>query len=147
MFSVITRKLPATGKVKSAVKLTNGKATEVCWVYLVRGVTVTERDGSSWVFVAQTRGVMFYYLTPNGSRVGDYVVFVREPGNPFDPSFIKLAFRGTAVCTFLVIWRPFLVTWRPVINSLLNLLGKFENQGKCSVFCVIRNYYVIFVTS
>ena len=38
-----------TRLVKSAVKLANGKATEVCRVYLVRGVTVTERDGSSWV--------------------------------------------------------------------------------------------------
>ena len=35
---------------KSVVKLANDKATEVCWVYLVCGVTVTEHDGSSWVF-------------------------------------------------------------------------------------------------
>ena len=32
---------------KAAVKLANGKATEVRRVYLVCGVTVTERDGSS----------------------------------------------------------------------------------------------------
>ena len=30
-------------------------------------------------FVAQTTGVMFYYLTTNGARVEDNVVFVREP--------------------------------------------------------------------
>ena len=35
---------------KSAVKLANGKATEVRRVYLVCSVTVTEHDGSSWVF-------------------------------------------------------------------------------------------------
>ena len=38
---------------KSAVKLVNGKATEVRRVYLVCGVTVTEHDGSSWVFCSQ----------------------------------------------------------------------------------------------
>ena len=47
-----------THHVKSAVRLANGKATEVRRVYLVRGVTVTECDGPFWVFVAQTRGVI-----------------------------------------------------------------------------------------
>ena len=41
-------------------------------------------------FVAQTRGVMFYYLTSRGTRVWDDVVFVREPGNPSDPSCVKV---------------------------------------------------------
>ena len=38
------------------VKLANGKATEVRRVYLVRGVTVTERNGSSWVFCSPDEG-------------------------------------------------------------------------------------------
>ena len=41
---------------KSAVKLTNGKATEVRRIYLVRGVTVTECDGSSWIFCRPDEG-------------------------------------------------------------------------------------------
>ena len=48
--------LPATGKVESAVMLANGKATEGRRVYLVRDVTVTERDGSSWVFCSPDEG-------------------------------------------------------------------------------------------
>ena len=36
-------------------------------------------------FVAQTRCVMF-------ARAGENVVFVREPGNLFDPSCVKVAF-------------------------------------------------------
>ena len=32
---------------------------------------------------------MFYYLTSNTAGVGDNVVFVREPGNPFNPSCAK----------------------------------------------------------
>ena len=32
---------------------------------------------------------MFYYLTSNGARVGDNVVFAREPGNLFDHSYRK----------------------------------------------------------
>ena len=54
--SVITCKLPAAGKVESVVMLANGKATEVCRVYLVQDVTVTERDGSSWVFCSPDEG-------------------------------------------------------------------------------------------
>ena len=50
------RELPTTGKVGSAVKLVNGKVTEVCRVYLVRGVRVTERDDSSWVFCGPGEG-------------------------------------------------------------------------------------------
>ena len=41
---------------KSAVKLANGKATEVRRVYLVRSVKVTEHDGSSWVFCSPDEG-------------------------------------------------------------------------------------------
>ena len=41
---------------KSVVKLANGKATEVRRVYLVRGVTVTEHDDSSWVFCSPDEG-------------------------------------------------------------------------------------------
>ena len=37
------------------IKLANGKSTEVRCVYLVRGVTVTERDGS-WVFCSPDEG-------------------------------------------------------------------------------------------
>ena len=80
--SVIMRELPATGKVESAVKLANGKAAEVCRVYLEHSVTVTERD-SSWV------PIKFYYLTSNGARVVDNVLFAREPGNPFDHSYVR----------------------------------------------------------
>ena len=40
-------------------------------------------------FVARTRGVMFYYLTSSCVGVGDNVIFVREPGNPFNPSCMK----------------------------------------------------------
>ena len=54
--SVITRKLPATDKVESAVNMAIGKAAEVHRVYLVRRVTVMERDGSSWVFCSQNEG-------------------------------------------------------------------------------------------
>ena len=50
--SLYTNYLPQ----KSAVKLANGKATEVRRVYLVRGVTVMERDGSSWVFCSPDEG-------------------------------------------------------------------------------------------
>ena len=46
------------GKVESVVKLANGKAAEVHWVYLVRRVTVTEHDGFLGCFVAQVRCVM-----------------------------------------------------------------------------------------
>ena len=38
------------------VKLANGKATEVRRVYLVRGVTVMECDGSSWVSCSPDEG-------------------------------------------------------------------------------------------
>ena len=54
--SVNTCKLPATGKVESAVKLVNGKAAEVGRVYLVRSVTVAEGNGSSWVFCSPDEG-------------------------------------------------------------------------------------------
>ena len=47
------REIPATGKVESAVMMANGKATEV---RRVRNVTVTERDGSSWVFYSPDEG-------------------------------------------------------------------------------------------
>ena len=61
---------------------THSKATEVCRVYLVHSVTVTEHDGSSWVFCSQA-----YYLTSSGAREGDNVVFVRVPGDLFEPMF------------------------------------------------------------
>ena len=41
-------------------------------------------------FVAQTRGIMFYYLTSSGVREGENVVIVREPSNLFDPSCMKV---------------------------------------------------------
>ena len=41
---------------KSAVKLANSKATEVFRVYLAYGVTVTEREGYSWVFYCPDEG-------------------------------------------------------------------------------------------
>ena len=68
-------------KVKSAVKLTNGKAAEVGRVYLVRSVTVAEGNGSSWVFCSPDEGAMFYYQTSNYAREGDIVVFATVPGN------------------------------------------------------------------
>ena len=32
---------------------------------------------------------MFYYLNSNNATVGDNVVFVREPGNSFNPKCLK----------------------------------------------------------
>ena len=83
---------------KSTVKLAKGKATEVHQVYLVCGVT--EYDGSSWVYYSPDEGCNV--LLPNliessGARKGDNVIFVREPGNLFDPSCVKLGFRWTSV--------------------------------------------------
>ena len=42
---------------------------------------------------------MFYYLISSGAREGgDNVVFVREPGNMFDPSCLKVGLlRGRCV--------------------------------------------------
>ena len=74
------------------VKLANGKATQARRVYLVCDVIFIR---SAMVilecFVAQTRGVLFYYLTSNSARGGDNnVVFVSKPGNLFNPSFVKV---------------------------------------------------------
>ena len=40
--------------VRGVSVTTHGKATEVYLVYLVCSVTVTEHDGSSWVFCSRT---------------------------------------------------------------------------------------------
>ena len=75
---------------KSAVKLTNGKATEVFQVYLVCGVT----------------------------RAGDNVVFVREPCNLFDPSCVKVGLSRTGVYTLFGVFRgQSLVYYKSVRDS------------------------------
>ena len=67
---------------KSAIKLVNCKATEVRRVYQVCGVTGASSLSSTrcysytvmvflGCFVAQTRVIMFYYLTSSGARGGD----------------------------------------------------------------------------
>ena len=44
---------------------------------------------------------MFYFLTSNGARVGDNVVFAREPGNLFDLGFMKVGLsRDSSVYVF-----------------------------------------------
>ena len=80
-------------------------------------------------FVAQTRGVMLYYLTSNGSRVGDNVVFVREPGNLFDPSCVK----DSCVYVFLSFTGQSCVYYKSVKGLCSN------NQSKCSVFAYYTN--------
>lgn len=35
-------------------------------------------------FIAQVRGVMFYGLQVHGARLGEWVVLVRRPDNPYD---------------------------------------------------------------
>ena len=64
--SVITHELPDTGMVESAVKLTNGNAAEVSWVYQVHGVAVMNRNGSSWDFCSPDEGRNV--LLPNPKR-------------------------------------------------------------------------------
>ena len=88
------------------------------WVYLVCGVTVTERVGLLGCFVAQTRGVMLYYLTSNSARVGDNVVFVREPRNPFDPSCVKV---GLSQISFVYVFGHL----EARVASIIYLLGTF----------------------
>ena len=46
---------------------------------------------------------MFYYLTLNGTKIGDNVVFAREPGNSFNPSRVKVGPFAGVVYTFLLI--------------------------------------------
>ena len=83
---------------------------------------------------------MFYYLTSSGTREGDNVVFVRESDNLFDPSCVKVGLsRDRCVFIFKNCHLEARVTF--IINPLGTLLCK------CSVFCVLCNYYVIFVTS
>ena len=93
-------------------------------------------------FVAQKSGVMFFYLISSGARVGDNIVFVREPGNPFNLSCVKVGLLlDSCVCIF---W----VHLEAKVTSIINPLGTLpENAVKCSVFCILCNYYVIFVTS
>ena len=50
---------------------------------------------------------MIYFLSSDDARVGDNVVFVREPGNPFNPKRVKFGLsRDSSVYIFLVIKRP-----------------------------------------
>ena len=74
---------------------------------------------------------MLYYLTSNGSRVGDNVVFVREPGNLFDPSCVK----DSCVYVFLSFTGQSCVYYK----SVKGLCSKV--QGKCSVLlCTIMDF-------
>ena len=76
------------------------------------------------------------------ARAGDNVVFVREPCNLFDPSCMKVGLRRQ-VCIHCLGYLEARVA--SIINPLETLP---ENAVKCSVFfCVLCNYYVIFVTS
>ena len=99
---LITCELPATGKVKSAVKLTNGKAAEVRRLYLEGGVRITESNGSSWGFFNPEER-----LSPNlrSTTFRDSVVFVSEHTKSFNPSCMTVSLYGTAVQTFWAIWR------------------------------------------
>ena len=75
--------------------------------YYLGGVTVTEHDGSSWVFCIPNEGRNVLLLTSSGTREGDNVVFVREPGNLFDASCVKVGLSwDRCIYTFLVIYRP-----------------------------------------
>ena len=76
--SVITPNIPATAKVELEVKLANGKAAEVSRVYLVRGVTVTECNGSSWVVCIPNEEPNVLLPNFNGARVRDNVVVLLE---------------------------------------------------------------------
>ena len=73
-------------------------------------------------FVAQMRGVLF-------ARAGDNVVFVREPGNLFDPSCVKVGLCGQVCSIHCFGYLESRVT------SIINLLGTLPgNAVKCSVF-------------
>ena len=76
------------------------------------------------------------------ARAGDYVVFVREPCNLFDPTCVKVGLSRTGVHT---LFRVFRGQSRVYYKSVRDSARK--SSEKCSVFCVLCNYYVIFVTS
>ena len=79
-------------------------------------------------FVAQT----FHYLTSNCARVGDNVVFVWEPGNPFHHSYVKFGLLRES-CVY--IFGHLEATLVSIIYPLINPLGTLvENQDKCCVF-------------
>ena len=79
------------------------------------------------VFLAQTRGVMF-------ARAGDNEVFLREPCNLFDPSYVKVVLPGQ-LCIHCLGYLEARVA------SIINPLGTPpENEVKCSVFFA---YYAI----
>ena len=115
------------------VKLANSKATEVCRVYLV--LQLQSAMVLLGCFVAQTRGVMF-------TRAGDNVLVVREPCNLFDPSCVKVGLRGQ-VCIYILggIRGQSRVYYKSVRDS-----AQKSSEMQC-IFCVLCNYYVIFVTS
>ena len=72
------------------------------------------------------------------ARAGDYVVFVREPGNMFDPSCVMVGLRGQ-VCIHCLGYLEARVA------SIINLLGTLPKYAV--YFCVLCNYYIIFVTT
>ena len=68
---------------------------------------------------------MFYYLTSNGARVGDNVVFAREL---FDPSCVKVGLSQDS-CVYIFGYLEARVA------SIINPFGtRLKIQGECSVF-------------
>ena len=68
---------------KSAVKLYNGKTTEVCRVYVVYSVQLRSVMVLLGCFVAETRCITL-------PREGDNVVVAREQCNQFGPSCMSI---------------------------------------------------------
>ena len=84
---------------------------------------------------------MFYYLTSSGARVGDNVVFSREPDKPFDPSCVKVGHSRT-VCIHL--WSSggqSRVYYKAVRDSAQ------ISRASAVYFCLLCNSYIIFMTS
>ena len=71
---------------------------------------------------------MFYYLTSNGARVGNNVVFVRDPGNPFDPSYMKVGLSRNS-CVYIF------GHMEARVASIITPLGtRLENPGQEQCF-------------
>ena len=82
---------------------------------------------------------MFYYVTSNGARVGDNVVFVTEPGNSFDHSCVKVGLSRDSC--FWSSGGQSHIYYKSVRDSAR------KSRASAVYFCVLHNYYIIFVTS
>ena len=74
-------------------------------------------------------------LTSSGTREGDNVVFVRDPGNLFNSSWVKVSLSRTGVYTYFC-------HLEAKVTSILNLLGR-DSARKSSVNAVYFAYYAI----